>query len=423
MYGAFFFLPLLDPPNAENYVRWSLLLFALYLPFVAWARQLPKGRMWWTLVGLAILSRLLLWPHDPSMSDDAYRYLWDGKVQAHGLNPYEEPPNSPYLMHLRDTLIHPFINHPKMPTVYPPVAQAAFTGAYLVQPQGFVGWKVLLGLSEGVACLLMLYGLQLRGKAAGGLLLYLWCPLPILEISLDGHLDALAMPFLLGIFYAAALKRGVAVGVLLALTILIKPLPIFWVPVLFVWLRWRQGWRMLASALVTGLLIMLPYVQEWGNLLKQMGVYSRHWYFNGPFYTLLDIWLIQEANRLILSSVVLMASIGAAFLRIPLRWRLFLPLAVYMLFTPTLYPWYLLWLAPWLVIGPTRFLFGCFALIPLSHLVRSFKQIDGEWALPAAIMFIEFLPLCWLLLLDLRDVYRKRQRQAALFSDFSARTS
>ncbi len=420
MYGAFFFLPLLDPPNAERHVRWSLWLFALYLPFVAWARHLPKGALWWALVSLALLSRVLLWPHDPSMSDDAYRYLWDGKVQAHGLNPYEEPPTSLYLLHLRDPLIHPFINHPKMPTVYPPVAQAVFTGAYLLQPHGFVGLKALFVLFELVACWLMLSWLQSRGKPAGGLLLYLWCPLPILEISLDAHLDVMAMPFLLAILFAAAAKRGVAVGVLLALTILIKPLPIFWVPVLFVWLRWRQGWWMLASAFVTGLCLMLPYLQEWGNFLKQMGMYSRHWYFNGPFYTLLDIWLIKDANRLILSIIVLLASIGSAFLHIPLRWRLFLPMAVYMLFTPTLYPWYLLWLAPWLVIGPSRFLFGCVALIPLSHLVRTFKQLNGEWALPPAIMLLEFLPLLLLLSMDLRDIYRQRLRRARLFSSLSS---
>ncbi|MCB9644913.1 MAG: hypothetical protein H6728_17715 [Myxococcales bacterium] len=408
MYAAFFFVPLLDPPHAEKHVQWSLLLFALYLPVVAWAPKISKGRLLGTLVAFTLLFRLLLWPHDPSMSDDAFRYIWDGKIQAQGFNPYEEAPNSLYLLHLRDSIIHPFINHPHLKTVYPPVAQAIFTIAYLLHPQGFLGLKLLLLLFEIAACVLLWRWIRRHGRPPGLLLLYLWCPLPILELSLDGHLDGFALPFLVALLCAAQEKRGFQVGLFLALAILVKPLPIFLVPVLFWHLRWKQSFQMLLSALVLGLCIMLPYLQEWITFLKQIAAYSRDWYFNGPLYTLLDIWLVKPANRAILQAIVLLFALVSAFWKAPLRWRLFVPLAAYMLFTPTLYPWYLLWLAPWLVLAPSRLLIGLMGLLPISHLVHAFKRLEGVWYLPLWIMLLEFLPLLWLLAMDIYQARRYR---------------
>ena len=85
-----------------------------------------------SVVAFGLLFRLTLLPAEPSLSDDVYRYVWDGRVQAAGINPYRHAPDSPELEHLRDERLHPRINHPHIPTIYPPAAQFLFLACSFV---------------------------------------------------------------------------------------------------------------------------------------------------------------------------------------------------------------------------------------------------------------------------------------------------
>ena len=73
---------------------------------------------------------------EPMLSDDVYRYVWDGRVQLEGVHPYRYAPVDPALGTLRDAHVFPRINHPEVPTIYPPLAQSLFAGLALA---GYLG--------------------------------------------------------------------------------------------------------------------------------------------------------------------------------------------------------------------------------------------------------------------------------------------
>ncbi|HNH49157.1 MAG TPA: hypothetical protein PKY30_19080, partial [Myxococcota bacterium] len=131
-----------------------------------------------TLVAATVLVRLpLLWA-PPSLSDDLYRYLWEGQVWRAGLNPFVHAPNAPELAFLRDALWEK-VNHREISSIYPPLAQLSFLA---LSPFGVFGWKLGMGLADvGTAWLLFR-----RRPEAGSLWALL--PLPVLEAAGSGHL-------------------------------------------------------------------------------------------------------------------------------------------------------------------------------------------------------------------------------------------
>lgn len=189
--------------------------------------------------------RLMMLAAPPFMSSDIYRYVWDGRVQQAGINPYVYVPADPALSFLRDPDVYPRINRAGYAhTIYPPAAQLLYRVSAAILP-GVAGMKALMLLLEagGVAALLALLaraGLP-RMRAA----LYLCNPLAIWAVALDGHIDGAAIGFLGLCLLAAASNRRALSGALLAGAILTKFLPLLAAPAI-----WRRGdWRAPAACL------------------------------------------------------------------------------------------------------------------------------------------------------------------------------
>src|SRR5207249_10752090 len=112
-------------------------------------RSRPDARLLLGLVlAFALLFRLSLLGSPVVLSSDVYRYLWDGRVQWAGISPHRYPPTDAELVPLRDETIHPRINRPTKPTVYPPGAHAAFAPAALVSPNNLPARRESLLSSE-----------------------------------------------------------------------------------------------------------------------------------------------------------------------------------------------------------------------------------------------------------------------------------
>ena len=116
--------------------------------------------------GGAILCRALLVPIVPALSDDVYRYLWDGKVLLAGINPYRYPPIAPELQSLRDGL-WPLINHPNLPTIYPPLSMLFFAAAAWIAPT-VLTWKIVATSMDLLAGYVLMRALGARGNRAHG---------------------------------------------------------------------------------------------------------------------------------------------------------------------------------------------------------------------------------------------------------------
>ncbi len=255
--------------------------------------RLPRTALW-TILGVAVLMRAALLPAPPFLSTDIYRYVWDGQVQAAGINPYRYIPADPALERLRDPAIYPLINRKDYArTIYPPAAQMVFTAVGRVS-HGVTGMKLAMLGFEALGVLAMLAILRGAGLPSARILIYAWNPLAPWSFARDGHVDAVAIG-LLGLALLARTRRryGLA-GALLGAATLVKVLPVAVAPA---FVRGGRLWRpmLVGAAVIVGL--YLPYLGAGANVLGFAGGYgTEEGYETGAGY-----WLLAGLGHLGLS--------------------------------------------------------------------------------------------------------------------------
>ena len=210
----------------------------------------PRGTVW-IVLGVAVALRMLLLTVPPTLSSDIYRYVWDGRVQANGINPYRYIPADPALASLRDAVIYPQINRADYArTIYPPFAQMAFAAVGRIWDSVMGMRLAMLGFEAlGIICLLRL--LPLVGLPPERILIYAWNPLALWSFANDGHVDAIAIGLLgLALLLRARRKDGWA-GTALAGAVLVKLFPLVVAPA---FLRGGRFWQpaLAGFALIAG---------------------------------------------------------------------------------------------------------------------------------------------------------------------------
>jgi hypothetical protein len=241
----------------EAYAVLSLALVGLYLGAVALVLRWPTADRVWLggILGLGLAFRLALLPTPVFLSSDLYRYLWDGRVQLSGINPYRHPPSAPALAFLRDPAVHPHINRPDARTVYPPGAEVVFAAVAAVAPNSIPAWRLVVLASDAATAWLLLGLLSRMGVAASAVLVYAWAPLVVFEGTQAGHVDFLMLPWLLLALRWRQGHRPIAAGVALGLATLVKLYPAV---LLAAWHR-RWDWRFPAAWVATMAAGYLPY--------------------------------------------------------------------------------------------------------------------------------------------------------------------
>lgn len=235
----------------------------------------PKGAIWLVLlVAVALRLPLLLAP--PALSSDVYRYVWDGRVQAAGINPYRYVPDDPALASLRDAAVFPHINRADYaPTIYPPAAQLVFGLVGRVWP-AVTGMKLAMLAFEALAIGCLWRMLALAGLPRSRLLIYAWNPLPAWAFAGNGHVDAMVV----GLVALALLPRvgrpgwwadGWA-GLALGLAFATKFLPAVVAPAL-----WRRGggWRLALVAMASVLGLYALYIGVGWRVFGFLAGYGR----------------------------------------------------------------------------------------------------------------------------------------------------
>lgn len=345
----------------DRFVAVALLQAAVYGAALAlvWNSRTSRGELA-AILTVAVLLRLpVLWA-PPYLSSDVYRYVWDGRVEAAGINPYRYIPVDPHLAALRDIEIFPRINRAAYaPTIYPPLAEAIFWA--VAQAGGSVtAIKAAMVGFEAVTAALLLLMLAAAEAPLGRVLAYAWHPLPLWEFAGSGHIDAALVAFVALALWAWSRRRGGLAGAALAAATLTKLYPAVLLPAL----RWRREWRaplVFAAAIVLG---YLPYLRVGWKVLGFLPGYAGEEGFTGAgrgFY-LLD--LLQKFPPLHeLPAVLYLLVAGAVLAGLALatgvsraeRDKDFacaaLLAGVFTLLLSPHYPWYFAWLV----------LFGCFA--------------------------------------------------------------
>ncbi len=338
------------------------------------------------------LLRATLLLRAPALSDDAFRYLWDGRVGAEGISPYAFAPDDPAVSRV-DPDLNGRVAHRDIRSVYPPVAQAAFR--VFGRRGGLFAWKAFAAAADlSVVALLAEAGGTGAGFAAA---LYAFHPLPVTEAAGEGHVDSLGVALLLASLAHLARRRRSIAGVAFALSALTKYVCLAaTIPLL------RRGrCKFLAAAAAATAVLWLAASRPGASPLGGIGRYATRWDFNSPAYAaaslLMDATRLPEAAKDVFvdlkerwrnpdwtqavfpyfysaffARALLAAVLAAALLLIALRVRdleaaVLASLAALLLLSPTLYPWYLLWLLPFAARRrEPAFLFLCFSA-PLSY--------------------------------------------------------
>jgi alpha-1,6-mannosyltransferase len=235
----------------------------LTIAATAQAERTPTTRALWLILGVAIGLRAYVLLFDPLLSSDIYRYVWDGKVQATGINPYRYVPADPALASLRDGTIFPHINRATTAvTIYPPVAQFFFLIVTRIGENVTVMRLALVGCEAVTVAIIALF-LRRMNQPVARVVAYLWHPLPLWEIASSGHVDALMLALMLLGLWIALSGHALRGAALIAFSVLVKP---YVAPVLAgIWRPWDLKMPLVVIAIIT--LCYLPYLSVgWGVL-------------------------------------------------------------------------------------------------------------------------------------------------------------
>jgi len=341
------------------------------------------------IFGFGIIFRFILLFTMPSLSDDIYRYVWDGHLLNSGVNPYAFPVNAPFLDTFATSLRN-LVNHDWMASPYLPASQLVFAIVEALIPQSLLAFQVAAVFFDLLTGWLVLDILRLLGMPKQNVLIYLWNPLVIIEFSHSAHVDALMICLMMLAYWflvkeSQQIKSGSLGSVFaLAAATLTKFLPILLVPIF----SWRWDWKkrlVFAAILFVAFGVFIPGAGlglfgplNGTGIFGALRIYIQGWNYNSGIYHWLEVWLSGYATPgavpvdLVGKSPIYMAKaittilLGFTVLLTGwLAWRTerssqqitpdqnlalirlsMLPLGAYLLLAATIHPWYVTLIIP-----------------------------------------------------------------------------
>jgi alpha-1,6-mannosyltransferase len=320
----------------------------------------------------------------PGSDDDVHRYVWDGRVQRLGYNPYVVVPSDPAFasLHTPETRT---LNNPEVPSPYPAGAQLFFRAVTSIHESIFA-LKVAFILCDFAIVFVLLDVLRCTRQGAHWVLAYAWNPL-LATAAGSGHIDILGTLLLL-VSVAALLRRWRALAALaFGLAVSVKFLPIVLLPLYWKRVRIRDG---ALAAIAVGLLYV-PFFNHGRIPMGSLGTYVQRFRFNGPVFATLER---VAAPQVVAGLAVLVGFLTAIWMRRKsaedssdaFAW----PMAASLLCAPVVYPWYLLWMLPFLRSTSTvPIILWTVSIIP-TYYVWHLRTAGRPWVVPRWIMMLEY---------------------------------
>ena len=354
----------------------------------------------------------------PGADDDIHRYVWDGRLQRLGYNPYLIVPSDPALaaLHTSETRT---LNNPDLPSPYPAGAQLFFRAVTAVHESTFA-FKIAFAVCEVAIVFVLLDVLRCTRQAAHLVLAFAWNPLLAIEVAGSGHIDIVGALLLL-VSAAALVRRWRATAaVALGLAIAVKFLPVVLLPLYWKRIRIRDA---VPGAAVVGLLY-IPFLNHGRIPIGSLGTYVQTFRFNGPVFAALDR---VAPPQLLVGLAVLVGLVTATWLRsttpegspdkgilttedtefhggdatvFPLcdsapsvvrSFEFAWPMAASLVCAPVVFPWYLLWLLPFLMSPSTLLIVIWTVSIIPTYVQWHLRSLGRPWgALPGWVMLLEY---------------------------------
>jgi alpha-1,6-mannosyltransferase len=322
----------------------------------------------------------------PGTDDDIHRYVWDGHLQRLGYNPYLVIPSDPAFSRLH-TIETRTLNNSDLPSPYPPGAQLFFRAVTALQESAFA-LKVAFVICVFAIVFVVLDVLRRNQQGSHLVLAFAWNPLLAIEVAGSGHIDIVGALFLV-VSAAALVRRWRAIAALaLGLAVAVKFLPIVLLPLY--WKRIRIRDAALATAIVA--LLYVPFLSHGRVPTGSLATYVQTFRFNGPVFAALN----HVAPPPLLAGVAVLVGLGTATWLRNIEHKGFpyifaWPMAASLFFAPVVFPWYLLWLLPFLMSGTTLLIIlWTISIIP-TYVQWHFRALGRPWgALPGWIMLLEY---------------------------------
>ena len=385
------------------FMAWLTLAGIAYLLAIREVFATPRFPRRVLLIGLilAVVWNIAFLRLSPGPDDDIHRYVWDGRLQRLGYNPYLVVPSDPAAkgLHTAETRN---LNNPDLPSPYPPGAQVFFRAMTAIQ-ESTLAFKVAFAFCEFAIVFVLLDVLRYTRQAEHLVLAFAWNPLLAIEVAGSGHIDIVGT-LLLVVSAAALLRRWrAAAAIALGLAIAVKLLPVVLVPLYWKRVRIRDAGL---GAGVVGLLYV-PFLNRsffnQGRIpIGSLGTYVNSFRFNGPVFAA----LARVASPQLLAGLAVLAGLATAtWLRRagpgwssdPSSWEQFAwdpfawPMAVSLLFAPVVFPWYLVWLLPFLTSASTLLIILWTVSIIPCYVMWHLRTLGRPWgALPGWVMLLEY---------------------------------
>ena len=317
--------------------------------------------------------------------DDVRRYLWDGRMQRLGYNPYIVVPNDPAFATLH-TVETRTLNNPYLPSPYPPGAELFFRAITAIHESVFT-LRVAFVLCDLAIVLVLLDVLRRTGYGAHWVLAFAWHPLLATEVAGSGHVDILGALLLLVSFAALIHRRRATAAIALALAVAVKFLPILLLPLYWRRVRIRDG----VLAAIVFALLYLPFLNRGRIPIGSAGTYIQSFRFNDPVFVALERLAAPQVAAALAAFVGILVAI---FFRTKFRassadafaW----PMAASLLCAPVLYPWYLLWLLPFVrSVLSLPLIIWTVSIIP-TYIVWHLRTLGRSWELPGWVVLLEY---------------------------------
>jgi len=336
-------------------------------------------------LGLAAVWHLLFLRLPPGSDDDIHRYVWDGRVQRLGYNPYILVPSDPALegVHTPETRT---LNNPYLPSPYPPGAELFFRSVTAIHESTFA-LKAAFVLCAWVIVLVLLDVLRSSQQGKHWVLAYAWHPLLATEVAGSGHIDIVGLLLLLVSIAALGRRWRTVAALAFGLAVAVKLLPIVLLPLY--WKRVRARDAVLAALVLATLYI--PFLNHGRIPVGSLGTYLHSFRFNDPVFATLE----RVADpKFVVGLAVLVGLLTAVWLRRncaawssdAFAW----PMAASLFCAPVVYPWYLLWLLPFLrSASALPIVIWTVSILP-TYYVWHLRTLGRPWLVPGWIMLLEY---------------------------------
>jgi hypothetical protein len=392
----------------------------------------------WAMLAAGLVMRLILFASEPALEDDYQRYLWDGAVTAHGLNPYKISPEAakaanPELRVLgalarESGRVLERINHSDLRTIYPPVAQGVFALAHWIGPWKLTAWRGLILILDMVTIALLLALLRDLGRSPLWAALYWWNPIVLKELFNSAHMDAIIVPLILGALLLAIRKRPLAATACLTLAAGAKIWPLILLPL--VWRGLLDKPRKLALAIA--LTVCACALFAWPVLIAGLdassgfAAYAGKWKTNSALLPMLETfarWALDAAHIdtiqpgiaaragvvSALGAVVLWQCWTAARGAQDIAWKFFIVSSAMFLLSPAQFPWYYLWALPLLACFPSAGMLVLTATLPLYYTAFYFYAHGTYELFTGRVVWLIWLPAWGLLAWEARHWFASLQ--------------